>query len=104
MKFKSNKIRIEILLPLTYNDGRTIEKSKFLETSDELAIKFGGCTAMTPAEGLWMDKDSTRMSDTNSGFYVVTLHTEEVLSFLKDYEETLKERFEQREIFITIRN
>lgn len=55
-----------------------IEKSKFLKTRDELVTGFGGCTAMTPAEGSWMYRD-TKMSDTNSGFYVVTPYTKDVI-------------------------
>ena len=29
-------IRFEILLPLFYNDGRPVEREKFLQTDDEL--------------------------------------------------------------------
>jgi len=30
---------------------------KFLETKRVLTAKFGGCTAMSSAEGSWIDKD-----------------------------------------------
>jgi hypothetical protein len=55
-------------LPLFYNDGKEIEKSKFLETKEELAAKFHGCTALTPAEGLWIDDDFSKYYDVNSGY------------------------------------
>ena len=46
MIFPSNKIRVEIVLPLVYyNDKTQIEPGKFLETRRELTAKFGGCTA-----------------------------------------------------------
>ena len=57
MKFNPNKIRVEILLPLSYNDGKPIEKSKFVNTERELAQHFGGCTTLIPVEGLWIDDD-----------------------------------------------
>jgi hypothetical protein len=36
--------RFEILLPLNYNDGRLIEREKFLETHKELVGKFRATT------------------------------------------------------------
>jgi hypothetical protein len=100
LRFRPNKIRVEILLPLFYKDGTEIEKSKFLETREELAAKFIGCTALTPAEGLWIDKDSTKYYDVNSGFYVVAPYREDSIGFFEDYKTKLKKRFDQREIFI----
>src|SRR5215469_5033616 len=50
MIFLSNKIRVEIVLPLYYNDKTQIEPGKFLETRRELTANFGGCTAMPPTE------------------------------------------------------
>jgi hypothetical protein len=46
LKFNPNKIRVEILLPLSYNDGKPIEKSKFANAELELAQRFGGCIAL----------------------------------------------------------
>jgi len=40
-RFKRLMIRFEILLPLFYNDGRPIEREKFLATDDELVHYFG---------------------------------------------------------------
>jgi len=57
MIFLSNKIRVEIILPLYHKDKTQIEPRQFLETRRELTAKFGGCTAMSPAEGSWIDKD-----------------------------------------------
>ena len=45
MIFLSNKIRVEIILPLYHKDKTQIEPRKFLETRRELTAKFGGCTA-----------------------------------------------------------
>ena len=101
MRFRPNKLRIEVLLPLFDNDGKPIEESKFLETSKELAAKFRGCTALTPAEGLWMNKDSVTSEDVNSGFYVVAPYIEDSINYFESYKDTLKYRFRQEEIFVT---
>jgi hypothetical protein len=94
-------MRVEILLPLFYNDGEEIEKSKFLKTKEELAAKFHGCTALTPAEGLWIDDDFTKYYDVNSGFYVVAPYKEDSITYFEDYKTVLKKRFKQKKIFIT---
>jgi hypothetical protein len=48
-------IRFEMLLPLFYNDGRPVEKEKFVETDDELVRLFGATSADTVAvRGRWL--------------------------------------------------
>jgi hypothetical protein len=50
-------IRFEILLPLFYNDGRPIEREKFLETDDELVRQFGATSTDTVVvRGRWSIK------------------------------------------------
>ena len=47
-------IRFEILLPLYYNDGRPIEREKFVQTDDELVRQFGAVsTDSVTVRGLW---------------------------------------------------
>jgi hypothetical protein len=86
MRFLSDKIRIEILLPLYYNDKTQIEPGKFLKTRNELTAKFGGCTVITPAEGSWIDK-GIEYNDINSGFYVIAPHTEVVVVDINQYHD-----------------
>ena len=50
-----NLKRFEILLPLNYNDGRPIEREKFLLTHRELIRQFGATTVdTTRASGTWV--------------------------------------------------
>ena len=47
--------RFEILLPLNYNDGKSIEPEKFLFTQEELIQKFRATTVdTTKASGTWI--------------------------------------------------
>lgn len=101
MEFNPNKIRVEILLPLSYNNGKPIEKTKFDSTERELARRFGGCTALMPTEGLWIDEDSKEYSDINSGFYIVVPLNKKSIAFLKEYAKKLKRRFKQKKILVT---
>jgi len=48
---------IEILLPLTDNEGRAFGAGEFNRVRDELAARFGGVTAFrrAPGEGVWAE-------------------------------------------------
>lgn len=53
-------IRFEILLPLFYNDGRVIEREKFIATDDELVGHFGATSTDTVVvRGHWMYQSVT---------------------------------------------
>jgi hypothetical protein len=56
---------IEILLPLTDNDGRRFPEEKFTAIREELTQHFGGSTAFTrtPAEGTFQDKGDVEHDD-----------------------------------------
>ncbi len=95
-----DEIEITILPPLTYNDGTPIEQVHFLKTRKEHTARFGGCTALVPTEGFWVNQEK-EYRDINSGFYIIAPKTEETFDFLKEYKETLKERFRQVDIMIT---
>src|SRR5579871_549347 len=48
--------RVEIYLPLEYNDGRPIADSKYLTLQTELRARFGGVTSTQrqfPLQGAW---------------------------------------------------
>jgi hypothetical protein len=55
-------IRFEILLPLFYNDGRRIERHKFVLSDDQLVNAFGATSTDTViVSGRWV-YDSTKFS------------------------------------------
>jgi len=94
-------IRFEILLPLFHNDGRPVEREKFLQTDDELIQLFGATSTDTVVvRGRWL--------------YQSTLYHDQLVRVRLDLEdnptqweamravkETLKTRFEQLDIWIT---
>jgi hypothetical protein len=95
------KIRLEIILPLNYNNGAKIEISKFLETQKELSTRFGGCTFITGATGTWIS-NGVKYDDINTIFFVDAPNNEHTIAFFRDYKEQLKTRFEQLDIKITV--
>jgi hypothetical protein len=92
--------RLEILLPLTYNDGTTIEDEKFELTADELTEHFGGITEdVLRATGTWK-YGGARYRDELLRLRIDSDHPKAV-AFLKSYKRVLKARFQQIDIWIT---
>lgn len=95
--------RYDIFLPITYNDGTAIEPEKFSQVENELLAMFGALTvnSMTaPFKGIWRF-GGVEYRDDVLIFLILApddLNTEQ---FFKSHKETLKERFQQKDILIT---
>ena len=93
--------RYEILLPLSYNDGRPVEQSKFDETNLELIDRFSATTVDTLlAFGKWM-YEGTVFGDQLKRIVVDIPGVEPAHDFFRENKETLKARFEQIDIWIS---
>lgn len=95
--------RIEIYLPLFYNDNTQIEIEKFSLTKEEIVRKFSGFTAM-PAdpnlalEGWWQDKGIIYKDK----IVIFRIDCKELnRKFWEKYKSLLKKRFRQDEIYIS---
>jgi hypothetical protein len=96
--------KYEIYLPIKYNDGTDIEPEKFRQVKIELSALFGGLTVSpmaAPFEGTWIHQ-GVEYRDIVIKFEIITSDDEKMEKFFKDYKETLKEVFQQKEILITI--
>jgi len=99
--------RIEIFLPLDYNDGRPIEDSKFSHLENELLARFGGVTTIQrrfPLRGLWRSQSEVY----HDRVVVITVmdfqvRTEfESIRYLERLKSRLKKKFAQLEVLITV--
>src|SRR5438270_13152539 len=94
-------IRFEILLPLFSNDGRQVERDKFLQTDDELVRRFGATSTDTVVvRGRWMYQ-STLYHDQLIRVRLDLQDTPENWQAIRAVKETLKMRFDQLDIWIT---
>ena len=92
--------RFEILLPLTYNDGREVEPEKFDQTAEELSDRFGGITQDTVrVTGAWQ-YGGTRYRDELLRIRIDT-RDPAATAFLTAYKGLLKQRLQQIDIWIT---
>lgn len=94
------KRRYEMLLPLRYNDGRSIEDEKFYQTREELVAQFDA-VAIQPGvvQGTWIH-DGIRYEDDLRRIVVDVDDTPESREFFRNYKPVLRERFQQIEIYI----
>jgi hypothetical protein len=97
------QIKVEIILPLYYNDKRDIEDKKFEETHDDIKKQFTGFTiGDRPLLGYWIDPDTgiSYENEKNTLYWVLCDKTKNNIQFFKKLKERLKQRFEQESILI----
>jgi hypothetical protein len=96
------RLKVEVLIPKFYNDGRRIEGIKYRETYQEVFSQFGGCTIdNSPLLGRWIDPNTHQeYNEKNIAFWVICNDTYDSLYFLDNLKNKLKTRFDQKEIMI----
>lgn len=90
---------IQILLPLSDNEGQPFSHSEYTRVRSELTEQFGGMTAFTrgPAEGLWEENGETTRDD----IVVFEVMTSDLSDrWWNGYRRTLEARFRQESIVI----
>jgi hypothetical protein len=98
---------IGIFLPLDYNNGRTIEESKFSQLENQLLVRFGGVTSIRrqfPLQGLWRTKKRV-FQDRVVIFTALDFSSQEssrLIHFLEGLKGRLKKGFAQRDVLITV--
>ena len=95
--------RYELFLPINYNDGRPIERSKFKATERQLLDRFGGLTSLYrrfPLRGIWQGQ--TRLYfDRVIYITVLDFHRRGSSRFFTQLKRNLLRELEQEEILIT---
>ena len=89
-----------MLLPLTHNDGTPVNPEKHSQTCEEIAARFGGYS-LSPysVRGVWIH-EGQRYEDQSLRLTTDAADTPENRQFFAEYKLTLRERFEQIEIYI----
>lgn len=94
---------IEILLPLSDNEGKSFAADLHAQVRDELVEHFGGVTAFTrnPAEGLWKESGEDPGRDDIIIFEVMADWLDR--GWWRVYRTELERRFRQDEIVVRAR-
>jgi hypothetical protein len=93
---------VEILLPLSDNEGKRFDRAFYAAVREELVERFGGLTAFTrsPAEGLWEEGGGTNRDE----IVVFEVMADELdRDWWGSYRESLERRFRQDEIVVRAR-
>lgn len=91
---------VQLLLPLSDNDGKPLPRRLFAGVRQELVERFGGLTAHTraPVHGLWDDdRGDTRQDDLV--IYEVMIESLDV-AWWGDYRRQLEARFAQQALVV----
>lgn len=94
---------IEILLPLSDNEGKPFAADLYAAVRDELVEHFGGVTAFnrSPAEGLWKQSDGEAARDDIVIFEVMADWLDR--GWWRGYRTDIERRFRQDEIVVRAR-
>ena len=101
--------RIDVYLPLDYNDGRPIPESKFVGVQQNLLKRFGGVSTTQrqfPMQGFWRSEGRV-YQDRVVVFTVMDFFTKtefDVFRYLERLKTRLKKNFDQLEILITVQD
>lgn len=98
------KLRYEFYLPFFYPDKKRVEQSKFRQVKNEITKRFGGVSIhqyFEPIDGQWRNEEINEVvEDTCCRFEVVVDNTNENKTFFREYKQTLKDGFKQKDIFM----
>ncbi len=94
-------VRDEILLPLQHNDGTPVEPEMFEQTRSELVERFRALIIEPQSlRGVWLH-EGTRYEDELVRLVVDVPDTPAVRRYFVAYKQTLMERFQQLDTWIT---
>jgi len=99
--------RVEIYLPLEYNDGRRIADDKYLRLQSDLRKRFGGVTSTQrqfPLQGAWHFGEDV-FEERVVVFTMMDFRDQpeaELLKYLDRLKKRLMKTFDQLEILITV--
>ena len=97
----SSKRRFEILLPLQFSDGSPVADELIGQTMKELRERFGVLSTETQiTKGFWTHQSQVHQ-DQLMRLYLDLPDTSENIQFFGHYKDTLKERFQQLDIYVT---
>jgi len=98
------QIKVEILIPLNYNDGSPVEDDKLIQTYDEIVERFTACSMdNSTIKGRWMNPESkVYHDDINRSIWIICDNNEDNRMFFRNFKQGLQERFKQDSILICI--
>lgn len=93
--------RIEVLLPLRFNDGSAVPDELIADTLLELEVRFGAVSSETqPIRGRWRHEGQSYRDDLIRVFVDVADEATN-RDFFVEFKQRLKARFQQLDMWVT---
>ena len=96
------RLKVDLLIPLKYNDGTNVEPNKLFMVKEKIVELFGGITIHPlTTEGIWIDP-MTRIKyyDECRRFEIIAEESPKIYETLKELKENLKKIFKQKDIYM----
>jgi hypothetical protein len=97
------QLKVEILVPIFYNNGTNVEAEKYRIMFEELVKQFGAVSAEDNniINGYWINpQDNKAYADKNKVYWIIVPDTEENRQYFVNFQDKLESLFDQESILI----
>jgi hypothetical protein len=98
-----SQLKVEILVPIFYNNGTNVEAEKYRIMFEELVKQFGAVSSEDNniINGYWINpQDNKAYADKNKVYWIIVPDTEENRQYLVNFQDKLESLFDQESILI----
>ena len=92
------KLKIEIIIPKFYNNGKEINSKIHLKTTNDISKQFGNFIEDPSSQlGEWKDPETKiKYKDTNFIYWILCEHNNKHLNFLEKFKKKLGKRYNNK--------
>ncbi|KAF0869821.1 hypothetical protein [Candidatus Nitrosocosmicus sp. SS] len=97
------QLKVDILVPILYNNGTNVEPEKYGLMFEELVKQFGAISVEdnNVINGYWINPtDNKNYSDKNKMYWIIVPDTEENRHYFVNFQDKLESLFDQESILI----
>ena len=97
------QLKVEILVPIFYNNGTNVEAEKYRIMFEELVKQFGAVSSEDNniINGYWINpQDNKAYADKNKVYWIIVPDTEENRQYFVNFQDKLESLFDQESILI----
>ena len=97
------QLKVEILVPIFYNNGTNVEAEKYRIMFEDLVKQFGAVSSEDNniIKGYWINpQDNKAYADKNKVYWIIVPDTEENRQYFVNFQDKLESLFDQESILI----
>lgn len=97
------QLKVEMLVPIYYNNGTNVEAEKYRIMFEELVKQFGAVSSEDNniINGYWINpQDNKAYADKNKVYWIIVPDTEENRQYFVNFQDKLESLFDQESVLI----